>query len=258
MFVNENFCSGEDLVTHKIDNDLKTILIKNTKVFLPYAVNTSMLPWLYHEIFDKWNENPSSYDHPNLVKVDDYSWIIDAGAFEGFFSLKSLNETNAFILAIEPLPIMRAPLYRTLHNVAPDSRFDIVELALGSKKGYADFNLTDEISPDSSIIDSHSHSSNDIIQVEVDTIDNIILDSKLSGRGMIKMDIEGAEMEALKGAKEVLSTLKPKLAIAVYHNFENAILCADIIREYNPDYTIEFRGYYGYFSPPRPYMLFAY
>lgn len=75
--------------------------------------------------------------------------------------------------------------------------------------------------------------------------------------GLIKMDIEGYEMAALSGASKVLKEYKPSLAIAVYHELENAKKCAEIIKAANSTYKIEFRGCYGYFEPPRPYLLFA-
>jgi hypothetical protein len=93
--------------------------------------------------------------------------------------------------------------------------------------------------------------------VPVATIDLLAAQHSLAEDGLIKMDVEGFEMAALKGAVRTLRDYKPALAIAVYHELGNARECAEIIRAANPRYQIEFRGYYGWFHPPRPYMLFA-
>jgi hypothetical protein len=37
----------------------------------------------------------------------------------------------------------------------------------------------------------------------------------------IKMDIEGAEMQALRGAEESIRRFRPKMAITVYHSLED-------------------------------------
>lgn len=72
------------------------------------------------------------------------------------------------------------------------------------------------------------------------------------------MDIEGFEMKALEGAKNILRTLKPLLAIAVYHKYDNANKFAEIIENVNPEYKIKLRSCYVYFKPSEPYILFAY
>lgn len=57
----------------------------------------------------------------------------------------------------------------------------------------------------------------------------------------IKMDIEGAEYQALLGAKATIQTNKPKLAICIYHSNEDMIRIAELIHEFVPEYRLMVR-----------------
>ena len=48
-------------------------------------------------------------------------------------------------------------------------------------------------------------------------IDDLVQQQNLPRVDFIKMDIEGAELSALRGAKQTIQRHKPKLAISVYH-----------------------------------------
>jgi len=75
-------------------------------------------------------------------------------------------------------------------------------------------------------------------KIEVVTIDSLIQQLKLPRVDFIKMDIEGAEQNALKGAGHVLSKWRPRLAISSYHQKgDPAAICA-IVWAFQPNYLI--------------------
>jgi len=76
------------------------------------------------------------------------------------------------------------------------------------------------------------------IQVPVVSLDNVILNSSPN---FIKMDIEGAEKEALIGAKKTIQKYKPNLAICLYHKPEDLWELPLIIKEIEPSYEMYLR-----------------
>ena len=71
------------------------------------------------------------------------------------------------------------------------------------------------------------------------TINMVSLDNYLSVHciNLIKMDIEGSEMNALKGALKIINQDRPILAISIYHNFYDLVkiplFLMDILKQYN-------------------------
>ena len=65
----------------------------------------------------------------------------------------------------------------------------------------------------------------------------------------IKMDIEGAEYDALLGCKNHIKKEQPKLSVSVYHGYEDIIRLPLLIDELNPSYRFYLRYYGGNLIP---------
>jgi len=74
-------------------------------------------------------------------------------------------------------------------------------------------------------------------------IQGISLDETLIGitPGYIKMDIEGAEIEALKGSENIIKKYKPSLAVCLYHKPEHFYEIPSLINSWGLDYNFYIR-----------------
>lgn len=75
------------------------------------------------------------------------------------------------------------------------------------------------------------------------SIDDLVEERGLDRVDFIKMDIEGAELEALKGATETLRRFRPKLAITVYHALEDYWTIPQFLDSLDLGYTFHFRHF---------------
>lgn len=91
------------------------------------------------------------------------------------------------------------------------------------------------------------------IYIDCDSIDNMVdSDEKVT---FIKMDIEGAELEALKGAVDTIKRCHPKLAICVYHKREDLITIPQFIKSIDKSYKLYLRAHYPYVSETVLYAI---
>lgn len=96
------------------------------------------------------------------------------------------------------------------NNIAINNKQDRLfayKMGVGSKSQTMYFNGSD----------FHSTKTQNSTAVDFISIDSFVEKNNIKNIGLIKMDIEGGEQEALKGAIKTIIKFKPKLMIPIYH-----------------------------------------
>ncbi len=95
-----------------------------------------------------------------------------------------------------------------------------------------------------------AENGNDTVVVE--TIDSMVGSEDVS---YIKMDIEGFELDALKGAKEVIQRCHPRLLVCLYHKPDDIIEIPQYILDLDGDYKFYIRHYSNTYMETLLYAL---
>lgn len=172
------------------------------------------------------------FDLPYLQKTEDDIYI-DGGCFDGDSCLDFVNWTERKykkIIAFEPNSHSRKKCEEIIAK-NDIKNIEIIPKGLFSKETTLRF-----INKESG---SRLSDDGDIF-VDVTSLDYIL---KGDPATFIKLDIEGAELEALKGAKETILKHRPKLAICIYHKPEDIYELPDYILSLVPDYKLYIRQY---------------
>jgi FkbM family methyltransferase len=107
---------------------------------------------------------------------------------------------------------------------------ECINAGLWHEAGSMRFAEGDGVSTESRVSDSGG------VEIKLDTID-----ARCGDATFIKMDIEGAELDALRGARDTIARNLPKLALCAYHHPAHLWALADYARSLVPEYKIYFR-----------------
>lgn len=174
-------------------------------------------------------ENPYFND---IIPFSSGEVYIDCGAFSGDTILdfiKKVNGNYKKIYAFEPDEIN----YENLQKTVVENEIKSIQLI---KKGCWSEKASFEFKSEGAL--STLKNSTGDFTIEVDAVDNLIQDNTVT---LIKMDIEGSELEALHGAKEIIVRDKPNMAICVYHKPEDLITIPQYISSLVPEYKFYLR-----------------
>ena len=164
--------------------------------------------------------------------------VLDCGANVGVFTRVALDRGARTVVAIEPAPENLESLRRNFPREIADGRVIVYPKGVWDK----DDVLTLRRDPSNTAADSFvmlKEKNEASIQVPLTTIDKLVAELKLERVDYIKMDIEGAETNALAGARATLAQYHPRLSLASYHIPTDAQRIPETVRQAWPEASME-------------------
>ena len=172
----------------------------------------AQLRWRLYLDFDRLPDPVAHaiYFPDDLVRWTPHETFVDAGAFDGD-TIRTLlarpGQESAEVIAFEPDPANFQKLQKYAAKL-PDcvrSNIEVRKQALGARREKLFFAASG--TPSSMMASSG-------IEVQVVPLDEVLGDRRCT---TLKMDIEGAELDALEGARRCIRRDLPLLAVCCYH-----------------------------------------
>ena len=174
------------------------------------------------------------YAPEGLFEFGNDEVYVDGGSYDGDTIRTFIDRVHgrfADIYAFEPDPVTFAKLQA---NFRDEPRVHPIHAGLYSHGGSLRFR--DDASRGAIF------AADGEIEMPVTTIDDVLGDRRLS---YIKMNIEGAEIDALLGGRNAIGKWRPRLAISVYHRASDLWRIPQLVLELNPDYQLYLRQHDG-------------
>ena len=188
----------------------------------------------------RYSMNPSSvivsdfeeYFHPFVKPLPGFT-IIDGGAWVGDTALVFCKELNkkCCIYSFEPEDNNFLKLKEIVRSNHLEENVFPVQMALWNSKTVLKLDLSANNSMQFQV------SKNGSYQIPATNIDTFAKEEDVD-INLIKMDIEGSEIEALHGAEDVIHKNNPLLQICSYHLFDDLWEIPLLIRDICPDAEI--------------------
>jgi len=191
----------------EVNQKLVTTKIRGYPLTIRYQPNTEIGRYLYYR---------GIYEEPIIHKMASITkpgmCFLDVGANIGVYSLVAAHNVgpSGRVLAVEP----QSTVFRLLRDNVKMNNLTNVELfncALGKTEEQAEIYLLDEANDGASRM-ARLDSENVISSEEINVIpmEKILEDAGIDKIDVMKIDVEGAEMLVLEGAKSVFNRKKPQ------------------------------------------------
>ncbi|MDE6886648.1 MAG: FkbM family methyltransferase [Helicobacteraceae bacterium] len=194
-----------------------------------YFYDGYFLPINHFEVSVFWHKHHlNAFKTFHKIKQKD---VIDVGGFVGDSALIFEKYTEKNIYSFEATKSNFDLMLKSL-KLNDSKRIIPINKGLGSSQTTMKISLQGAAS---SVI---YNSSDKYEEIEIITLDSFVEKHNIEV-GLIKVDIEGFEMEFLKGAKTTIEKQKPAMIISIYHQASDFFDIKPLIESWNLGYTFQ-------------------
>ncbi len=171
------------------------------------------------------------------IKAEKGDYVIDAGGCWGDTALYFANEVGETgkVFTYEFIPSNLEIMAKNLSlNPVLEKRIDLIRRPVWENSQETMYYV--DKGPGSRVFMNEGQQYDG--KVNSLSIDQLVMDRNIEKVDFIKMDIEGAEPYALKGAEATIRKYKPKLAIAIYHSLDDFINIPRFINDLGLGYKL--------------------
>lgn len=235
-FYNPHWISSIDELLEQKDNVMRCFDLLADAVSQESFLNIVRYRLLFDRTYIKLIERPKEeeYFDERITQLNPEEIFVDGGAYQGDTVAHFLQVTNGNFRGIhsfEPDTASFAKLKEYTDSLN-DPRIHVYPFGLGESRGSFKFSNQGTLG---SKMDENAETT-----VEIVDLDSMFLDVKPT---LIKVDIEGFELEALRGARKIITSQAPKLAVCVYHKPADLWQLPLLLKEMVPEYRLFIRHY---------------
>lgn len=192
----------------------------------------------------------AAVEHRSLLRSIGPRTIVDVGANRGQFALLARALfPHATILSFEPLPL---PAKRFRRLFAGDSGVSLHNVAIAAAQGQATMHVSgredsSSLLPITALQDSlfPGTAEQDTEQVAVAPLDSVVTRADIRSPALLKIDVQGYELEVLRGCESLLSTFAFVYVECSFVELYQGQAFADQVIRYLQDRGFRLEGVYN-------------
>lgn len=188
---------------------------------------------LHYKISGKVEYLYNSFDEKNTVyheilRLNQIESIVDLGAYDGDTIREMLDATGGMYRHITAVEADEKNYKKLLKNTTGMTHIQCLQMGVWKERTMLPF---------SKKAGRNSRIGQGETMVQADAVDHLLTEPPT----LLKMDVEGAEMQVLEGAVHTIRTHRPKLYVCAYHRNEDLFALPIKIWDICPEYKLYFR-----------------